>query len=157
LPLNCVIFRETRQAQQIKYRRVLYVSPFYHCFVFLRVYCCADFLALSGGGRGGAEQHQSGGGALVNNTTGSFNTATGNSALFSNSTGSQNTANGVNALVFNTTGDLNTSSGVQALYRAGILMIAVQALEKRTAELKLKEAQIAGLESKVEDLTAKHA
>ena len=36
-------------------------------------------------------------------------------------------------------------------------MIAVQALEKRTAELKQKEAQIAVLESKVEDLKAKHA
>jgi hypothetical protein len=33
----------------------------------------------------------------------------------------------------------------------------VQALEKRTAELKQKEAQIAVLESKVEDLKAKHA
>jgi hypothetical protein len=40
---------------------------------------------------------------------------------------------------------------------AGILMIAVQALEKRTAELKQKEAQIAVLESRVEDLKAKHA
>jgi 3-deoxy-D-manno-octulosonate 8-phosphate phosphatase KdsC-like HAD superfamily phosphatase len=40
---------------------------------------------------------------------------------------------------------------------AGVLMIAVQALEKRTAELKQKEAQIAVLESKVEDLKAKHA
>jgi hypothetical protein len=36
-------------------------------------------------------------------------------------------------------------------------MIAVQALEKRTAELKQKEAQLAVLESKVEELTAKHA
>jgi prefoldin subunit 5 len=36
-------------------------------------------------------------------------------------------------------------------------MIAVQALEKRTAELKQKEAQIAVLESKVEELKAKHA
>ena len=40
---------------------------------------------------------------------------------------------------------------------AGILMVAVQALEKRTAELKQKEAQFAVLESKVEELTAKHA
>jgi trimeric autotransporter adhesin len=40
---------------------------------------------------------------------------------------------------------------------AGILMIAVQALEKRTAELKQKEAQIAVLESEVKDLKAKHA
>jgi ATP-dependent Clp protease ATP-binding subunit ClpA len=36
-------------------------------------------------------------------------------------------------------------------------MIAVQALEKRTAELKQKEAQVAVLESKVEDLKGKHA
>ena len=36
-------------------------------------------------------------------------------------------------------------------------MIAVQALEKRTAELKQKEAQVAVLASKVEELTAKHA
>jgi hypothetical protein len=40
---------------------------------------------------------------------------------------------------------------------AGILMVAVQALEKRTAELKQKEAQIAVLASKVEELTAKYA
>ena len=36
-------------------------------------------------------------------------------------------------------------------------MIAVQALEKRTAELKQKQAQMAVLESKVERLKAKHA
>jgi hypothetical protein len=36
-------------------------------------------------------------------------------------------------------------------------MIAVQALEKRTAALKQKEAQLAVLESKVEELKAKHA
>jgi hypothetical protein len=35
---------------------------------------------------------------------------------------------------------------------AGILMIAVQALEKRTAELKQKEARIAALESRLEVL-----
>jgi trimeric autotransporter adhesin len=40
---------------------------------------------------------------------------------------------------------------------AGILMIAVQALEKRTAELKQKEAQMAVLQSEVKDLKAKHA
>jgi hypothetical protein len=40
---------------------------------------------------------------------------------------------------------------------AGILMTAVQALEKRTAELKQKEAQMAVLASKVEELEAKHA
>ena len=36
-------------------------------------------------------------------------------------------------------------------------MGAVQALEKRTAELKQKEAQIAVLASKVEEITAKYA
>jgi len=35
---------------------------------------------------------------------------------------------------------------------AGILMIAVQALEKRTAELKQKEAQIAELAARLEAL-----
>ena len=35
---------------------------------------------------------------------------------------------------------------------AGILMVAVQALEKRTAELKQKEARIALLESRLEAL-----
>jgi hypothetical protein len=33
----------------------------------------------------------------------------------------------------------------------------VQALEKRTAELKQKEAQLAALASKVKELTARHA
>ena len=36
-------------------------------------------------------------------------------------------------------------------------MIAVQALEKHAAELKQKEAQIAVLESKIEDLKVRHA
>ena len=36
-------------------------------------------------------------------------------------------------------------------------MIAVQALERRTAELKQKEAQLAVVASKVEELEAKHA
>jgi hypothetical protein len=36
-------------------------------------------------------------------------------------------------------------------------MIAVQALEKRTVELKQKEAQMAVLQSEVNDLKAKHA
>ena len=40
---------------------------------------------------------------------------------------------------------------------AGILMIAVQTLEKRTAELKQKEAQFAVLQSEVKDLKAKLA
>ena len=40
---------------------------------------------------------------------------------------------------------------------AGILMIAVQALEKRTAELRQEEARIAVLESKVEELKTKQA
>jgi prefoldin subunit 5 len=36
-------------------------------------------------------------------------------------------------------------------------MIAVQPLERRTAELKQKQAQIAVLQSKVKELRAKHA
>ena len=36
-------------------------------------------------------------------------------------------------------------------------MIAVKALEKRTAELKQKDAQIAVLQSEVKDLKDKHA
>jgi hypothetical protein len=40
---------------------------------------------------------------------------------------------------------------------AGILMIAVQALEKRTAELKARDAQIALLARQVEELKAKQA
>jgi hypothetical protein len=40
---------------------------------------------------------------------------------------------------------------------AAILMIAVQALEKHTVELKQNQAQIAVLESKFEELKAEHA
>jgi len=54
-------------------------------------------------------------------------------------------------------GQIGSETTINSGDLAGILMIAVQALEKRTAELKQKEAQIAVLESKVEELTAKHA
>ena len=54
-------------------------------------------------------------------------------------------------------GQIGSETTINSGDMAGILMIAVQALEKRTAELKQKEAQIAVLESKVEDLKAKHA
>ena len=54
-------------------------------------------------------------------------------------------------------GQIGTETTINSGDMAGILMIAVQALEKRTAELKQKEAQIAVLESKVEELKAKHA
>ena len=54
-------------------------------------------------------------------------------------------------------GQIGTDTTINSGDMAGILMIAVQALEKRTAELKQREAQIAVLESKVEDLKAKHA
>ena len=54
-------------------------------------------------------------------------------------------------------GQIGTETTINSGDMAGILMIAVQALEKRTAELKEKEAQIAVLESKVEDLEAKQA
>ena len=54
-------------------------------------------------------------------------------------------------------GQIGSETTINSGDMAGILMIAVQALEKRTAELKQKEAQVAVLESTVEDLKAKHA
>ena len=54
-------------------------------------------------------------------------------------------------------GQIGTDTAINSGDLAGILMIAVQALEKRTAELKQKDGQIAVLESKVEELKAKHA
>ena len=54
-------------------------------------------------------------------------------------------------------GQIGSETTINSGDLAGILMIAVQALEKRTAELKQREAQMAVLESKVEELTAKHA
>ena len=54
-------------------------------------------------------------------------------------------------------GQVGSETTINSGDMAGILMIAVQALEKRTAELKQKEAQIAVLESEVKDLKAKHA
>jgi hypothetical protein len=53
-------------------------------------------------------------------------------------------------------GRIGSETTINSGDMAGILMIAVQALEKRTAELRDKEAQIATLESKVEHLSAKH-
>jgi hypothetical protein len=52
-------------------------------------------------------------------------------------------------------GKVGTDTTINSGDIAGILMIAVQALEKRTAELKQKDAQIAVLESTVEELKAK--
>ena len=54
-------------------------------------------------------------------------------------------------------GQIGTETTINSGDLAGILIIAVQALERRTAELKQKEAQIAVLASKVEELEAKHA
>jgi hypothetical protein len=54
-------------------------------------------------------------------------------------------------------GQIGSETTINSGDLAGILMIAVQALEKRTAELKQKQAQVAVLESKVEELKAKHA
>ena len=54
-------------------------------------------------------------------------------------------------------GQIGSETTINSGDLAGILMIAVQALEKRTAELKQKQAQMAVLESKVEELKAKHA
>jgi hypothetical protein len=49
-------------------------------------------------------------------------------------------------------GQIGSETTINSGDIAGILMIAVQALEKRTAELKHKEAQIAVLESRLEAL-----
>src|SRR6516165_241857 len=54
-------------------------------------------------------------------------------------------------------GQIGTETTINSGDIAGILIIAVQALEKRTAELKQKEAQISVLESGVEELKAKQA
>ncbi len=56
-----------------------------------------------------------GSGALLSNTGGSNNTATGVNALSANITGGQNTATGAGALNSNTTGINNTATGVSAL------------------------------------------
>src|SRR5215813_5356829 len=50
-------------------------------------------------------------------------------------------------------GQIGSETTINSGDLAGILMIAVQALEKRTAELKQKEAQFAVLQSEVKDLT----
>ena len=49
-------------------------------------------------------------------------------------------------------GQIGTETTINSGDLAGILMIAVKALEKRTAELKQKEAKIAVLESRLEAL-----
>jgi hypothetical protein len=49
-------------------------------------------------------------------------------------------------------GKIGTETTINSGDIAGILMIAVQALKKRTAELKEKEAQIAALAAQVEEL-----
>jgi hypothetical protein len=54
-------------------------------------------------------------------------------------------------------GKIGTETTINSGDMAGILMIAVQALEKRTAELKQKDAQIAVLQSEIEELKAKQA
>jgi uncharacterized protein YhaN len=52
-------------------------------------------------------------------------------------------------------GQIGSETTINSGDLAGILMIAVQALEKRTAELKQKEAQIAVLESRLEALESR--
>jgi len=49
-------------------------------------------------------------------------------------------------------GQIGSEMTINSGDMAGILMIAVQALEKRTAELKHKEAQIAALAARLEAL-----
>jgi hypothetical protein len=54
-------------------------------------------------------------------------------------------------------GQIGSETTINSGDMAGILMIAVQALEKRTAELKQKEAQIAALESRLEALELRNS
>src|SRR5262245_30006727 len=54
-------------------------------------------------------------------------------------------------------GQIGSETTINAGDMAGILTIAVQALEKRTAELRLKAAQMAVMESQIEDLKARQA
>ena len=76
-----------------------------------------------------------------------------------------NTTPGTRALQSNTMGTfgrdgvgrIGSETTINSGDLAGILMIAVQGLETRTAELKQKEAQIAVLALKVEELRAKQA
>src|SRR5262245_25809962 len=56
----------------------------------------------------------------------------------------------------NGVGQIGSETTINAGDLVGILMIAVQALEKRTTELKQQEAQMAVLASQVEDLKARH-
>ena len=49
-------------------------------------------------------------------------------------------------------GKIGTETTINSGDMAGILMIAVQALEKRTTELKEKEAQIAALAARLDAL-----
>jgi hypothetical protein len=75
-------------------------------------------------------------GALQNNTTGQFNTASGVSALLSNRFGDANTASGAFALFNNLTGNNNTASGVNALFNNATgfdnTVSGVQALDSNT-------------------------
>ena len=54
-------------------------------------------------------------------------------------------------------GQIGTETTINSGDMAGILMIAVQALEKRTVELKEKDARIAVLESKLDQKDAQIA
>jgi trimeric autotransporter adhesin len=54
--------------------------------------------------------------ALLSNTSGVNNTATGYRALKNNTTAPNNTATGFQAMLFNQTGDSNTATGAQALF-----------------------------------------
>jgi hypothetical protein len=53
-------------------------------------------------------------------------------------------------------GQIGSETTINSGDLAGILMIAVQALEKRTGELKQKEAQMVVLESRLEALELRH-
>jgi trimeric autotransporter adhesin len=74
-------------------------------------------LATPGGVSGGNTAVNS---ALLSNTTGIGNTASGYQSLLSNTTGNDNTASGASALSKNTTGSQSLARGSGALFNSGI-------------------------------------
>lgn len=86
---------------------------------FVALFCiamAAVMLSVPMASQGQVDNTASGGYALSNNTTGSYNTADGYAAMLSNSTGGYNTAIGTTTLWSNTTGISNTATGFDALF-----------------------------------------
>src|SRR4030095_1712563 len=91
--------------------------------------------------------------ALTSNTTGSNNTAIGNGALFVNTTGNSNTAIGAFALPSNTTGNFNTAIGFAADMSAGNLTnataIGFEAIVNASNKVRLGNTNVTVIEGQV--------